>query len=127
MKKKKKGKEKGAHESFTQLPLGPHDLLALENILSGNIGYLRNASSFSEQTVTKIDQLEEMKRRIQQLRLEGEGGRVSVSRADIRVLRDAMLTFVQLTRRRVPPSFERDEALKGVGMLRKHLETLLRC
>jgi hypothetical protein len=125
MKKRKIENEHAEQNAFIQLPIGPHDLLALENILSGNIGYLRNTASLSEQTVTKIGQLEKMKTRIQQLRLGGEGERESVSRDDVLVLRTAMQTFVQLTRRLVPPSPERDETLKRVGLLRNHLETLL--
>ena len=99
--------------------------MALENILSGNIGYLRTTASLSTQTVAKIQQLEEMKTRIQLLRLGGDGEQEPVSRNDLFLLRDAMLTFVQLTRRLVPPSPERDETLKRVGRLRTYLETML--
>ncbi len=48
-----------------------------------------------------------------------------VSKDDILVIREAMLTFVQVTRRLVPQSHERDETLKRVGLLRKHLEKII--
>jgi hypothetical protein len=68
---------------------------------------------------------EEMRTRIQLLRLGGDGKQEPISRDDLHILREAMLTFAHLTRRLVPPSPERDETLKSIGRLRKHLETML--
>lgn len=121
MKKKKKGPE-GIRP---QIPIGPQDLLAIENILSGNIGYLRNAASLSPRNVIKIRQLEDIRTRIQFLRLGGDGEIAPVSRNDILVIREAMLTFVQVMRRIVPPSSERDETLRCVDLLRKYLEKMM--
>jgi hypothetical protein len=66
-----------------------------------------------------------MRTRIQLLRLGGDGKQEPISRDDLHILREAMLTFAHLTRRLVPPSPERDETLKSIGRLRKHLETML--
>jgi hypothetical protein len=112
-------------ESIPLLPLGFHDLQAIENILSGNIGYLRNMTPLASQTVTRIQMLEDIRARIQLLRFGGDGKTTMVSEGDILVIREAMLTFVQVTRRLVPQSPERDETLKRVGLLRKHLEKII--
>jgi hypothetical protein len=115
-------KQNDHEHALPQIPLASGDLEVIGDILGGNIAYLRNNAPLSSQTVTRIQELEKIRVCILVLQYKGDGQRVEVSRDDLLIIRAAMITFVQLTRRIVPQSPERDETLKRVNLLRKHLE-----
>lgn len=119
---KKRRRNKSSQGKVPQVPIGPNDLEAIETILSGTMNYFRNSIPFSSQTATKIHVLEDLHQRIQFLRHSGDGTIILISQEDFLLIREAIQTFVQLIRRLVPSSPERDETLKRVNRLRRHLE-----
>ncbi len=109
----------------TALPevlLAAGDLHVIESILMGNIGYLRNTAPTSH-TIKRLAELEDIRARLP--RSGGERTTALLSTDDMRLIREAMITFVTLTRRIVPQSKERDETLTLVDTLREYLEAHL--
>jgi hypothetical protein len=115
----------GEHHTLPQVELAANDIKTVDDILRGNIGYLRNNAKLTRQTLKRIQELEDLRGRLLFLRRGGEQSAVLVTVNDIRCIHEAMRTFVKLTRQLVPQSQERDETLGAVSRLRKYIEQQL--
>jgi hypothetical protein len=109
-------------KTVPQVMLGVNDTQVVDNILMGIIGYLRNSPRLTPQTVKRIQELEGLRVRLLFVLHGGENNAVFLTVDDIKAIREAMITFVYITRRIVPQSKERDETLETVSALRKHIE-----
>ncbi|MBA2396829.1 MAG: hypothetical protein H0V70_29225 [Ktedonobacteraceae bacterium] len=108
--------------ALPQVLIGPHDLKAIDEILTAYVAYLRNHEYLLPHMGKKIQAFEDLRTRIVSLRRGGEGGETLLSLDDLEAMRQALFAFVQIIRRIVPPSPERDATLKSVNGLRQHLE-----
>ncbi len=116
----RKGKKQTG--TLLSIPINPHDLKALEDILHGYSAYLRNNGPVTPKMTQKIQRLEDIRGRIVFLRQGGEGVAATVSRDEIQTICEAMFAFVKIIRRTVPQSFTRDDTLRRVNLLRKSLQ-----
>jgi hypothetical protein len=111
-------------EELPRVPLHPHDRDAISNILQGYIGFLRNTPPLTGQKMKQMRELDDVRRRILSLDSNGEH-HVYVTVDDVQTLLDAMRFFVQMIRRIVPKSLERDATLETVERLRAYLQSSL--
>ena len=114
----------GEDKALPQVKLAANDIQVVDTVLMGYMGYLRNAS-LRRQTVQRIQELEDVRVRLLFLLCGGEKNAVLLTLDDIRCIREAMMTFVKVTRQMVPQSNERDKTLETVNALRKHIEKQL--
>jgi hypothetical protein len=112
----------GEDKALPQVKLGTNDIQVVDDILMGNIGYLRNSTKLTTQTLQRVHELQDLRVRLLFLLRAGENNAVLLTLDDIRFIREAMITFVQVTRQIVPQSRERDKTLEAVNALRKHIE-----
>jgi hypothetical protein len=113
--------------SVPHLPLGPHDLQALEAVTRGYLGYLRKAGPASAKQQAQIRALQGIQARLAPLLAPGASLTVHIplTREELTALQEAVRGFVTLLRQMVPPSEQRDGVIASLEHLHQALAGML--
>jgi hypothetical protein len=113
--------------SVPSLPLGPHDLQALEAVIRGYLAYVRKAIPASAKQQAQIRALQRIQARLVLLLAPGAPltAQVPLTREELTALQEAVRGFVALLRQMVPPSQERDGVIASLEHLHQALARML--
>ncbi len=107
------------------VPIALSDLTVMDAALKGYLAFLRGTVNPSQERSTKIELLQNIRHRLKPVvSHQLEGTPIPLTFTEVQALDDALIGFVWLVRRTVPPSTERDDALAGFDDLRQMLASL---
>ncbi len=115
-----------SHEPYDDVPnlnLSPHDIRTIFMMIASYLMFIRKEKQ-SRQRDAEIVLLTTVQQRMLAV-IEVGGGVIQLTSNEIRAVLNAMQGFANLTRQMLPPSSEREEALKPIATISEHLRRML--
>jgi hypothetical protein len=107
------------------VPITLNDLTVIDAAIKGYLAFLRSTVKPSQERDTKIEILQNIRQRLKPvLTQQLEGTPIPLTFNEVQTIDTALVGFVWLVCRTVPPSKERDETLAGFGGLRHKLANI---
>jgi hypothetical protein len=107
------------------VPITLNDLTVIDAAIKGYLAFLRGTVKPSRERDTKIEILQNIRQRLKPvLSQQLEGTPIPLTFNEVQAIDAALVGFVWIVRRTVPPSKERDDALAGFDGLRLMLASL---
>jgi hypothetical protein len=107
------------------VPITLNDLTVIDAAIKGYLAFLRGTVKPSQERYIKVELLQNIRQRLKPvLSQQLEGTPIPLTFNEVQAIDAALVGFVWLARRAVPPSKERDDALAGFDGLRHKLASL---
>jgi hypothetical protein len=108
------------------VPITLNDLTVMDAAIKGYLAFLRGAVKPSQERYIKVELLQNIRQRLKPvLSQQLEGTPIPLTFNEVQAIDAALVGFVWIVRRAVPPSKERDDALAGFDGLRHKLASLV--